>query len=480
MSLDLTPIEAAECLLSDEQAEANLLAQAIAVGKEWAIQLLDPGLEWQDYRSRWAADTIRLLLIEGKKVNLIEVSTYLREHPEVVKHPQGPEACARQCLSTILAAESARCTESEFLSLLARCKSASLARKAKRIATTLQRSLSDSPTQTLKHIAVALNEFVRLTTGAKNKAEQTEMSWPEAVAREVALINEGRDREGMISTPIEALNHNGGSCFGGQLVAVCAQPKTGKTTFALQWARHVARTTKKWVYFEECEMAVRELARRGICSITGKKIENTTESDRAHAITVSTEEPTLHLCCTGGKLKDFLGRVHRWILLHPDTVAIFVDYVGLLQDHRASVDATTAASEVSDALKNIAQHYQVLVVALQQPNRKIEARTDKTPLLSDIRDSPKLVQDAHKILFLSRPYAHDKSQPANLVQLHLLANRDGPTGVIDMAWSPETFSFSDWDSSKLPLSAAYTPGGEYKFPEEVEFEELEELEGIPL
>ena len=126
-----------------------------------------------------------------------------------------------------------------------------------------------------------------------------------------------------------------------------------------------------------------------------------------------------------------------------------MDYLGLLQKFGNGRSDTSEASAVSDALKDLAQRSQIAVVAMQQPNRNRENRTSKRPVATDLRDSNKIVQDAHRILFIHRPHAHKPSEPSNLVEVHVLKDRDGEAPrIVKLAWSPSTFQYIPWDEAK--------------------------------
>ena len=283
---------------------------------------------------------------------------------------------------------------------------------------------------------------------AADQKRVTGGSDPDIVEQEIARIEAGTDREGFLSTGIPELDSRTEGFGPGQYICIAAWPGGGKTAFSAQLAAHMAEIEGADVYFEELEMNLREIARRRISAQTGKPLSELTPQDLATALTRCGRSHRLYWESAGGKLEDFLGRVHRRMILYPATKAIFVDYRGLLQGFGRGYDPVSEASAVSDALKNLAQRYQVTVIAMQQPNRSREGRADKRPVVSDLRDSNKIVQDAHKILFLHRPWEHDKTKPKTLVELHVLKDRSGQSGgFLELVWSPSTYRFSTWPKS---------------------------------
>lgn len=286
--------------------------------------------------------------------------------------------------------------------------------------------------------AVALQPQRKLQTGAKAS---------DIVREEVALIQSGEDRKGFIQIGLKEIDEKTDGFGPGQFVVIAGHPGEGKTSFADQLATHIAKTYGP-VYFEELEMNLRELARRKICASTGRSMNNWTTDDLTLALEKASELENLYYECAGGKLDAFMTRIHRRMLLVPDTKAIFVDYMGLLQNFGRGHSDTSEASAVSDALKFIAQQYQVLVVGLQQPNRNVEGRPDKTPRMTDLRDSSKIAQDAHKILFLHRPARYGETASKYYVQCHILKDRQGRAGGhVELCWRPSVFRFELWSET---------------------------------
>lgn len=263
------------------------------------------------------------------------------------------------------------------------------------------------------------------------------------VRQEVELIRSGQDRTGFIDLGIPSLLKHSDGIGPGQLIVLCGHSGDGKTSLAMQWADYIAKHHSD-VWFWSGEMSLRELARRRISFFAGKKFEELTEPDLDHALACSNVNDNLYYECEGGKLADFTEKFHTRIITHPKTNVVFVDYAGLLQDHGGGRE-TSSAGEVSDTLKTLAQRHQKIIFALWQPNRNVEGRTDKRPRKSDLRDSNKIVQDAHKIYFLHRPYNYDKSASPFVVQCHTLKDRNGRAGgFVTLKHSPSTFRFDEF------------------------------------
>lgn len=285
----------------------------------------------------------------------------------------------------------------------------------------------------------ALSSIVNLSPLERKKTGGTDT---EIIQQEIALIRKGEDREGFMDLEFEGLQERTDGFGPGQLVVLAAHPGDGKTTLAVQLAESLAINYGD-VYFWSGEMNTRELARRRISALSGTPLKDITEEDLARAEALSPRSGRLYYECCGGKLETFLAKVHTRLLTHPNTRAVFVDYMGLLQDFGGN--DTSEAGRVSDAIKNLAQQKQILVVAIQQPNRNNENRQDKTPRKTDLRDSNKIVQDAHKIIFIHRPWNYDRGYHKNMVHCYILKDRNGQAGgFIELYWSPATYQFKEW------------------------------------
>jgi replicative DNA helicase len=122
---------------------------------------------------------------------------------------------------------------------------------------------------------------------------------------------------------------------------------------------------------------------------------------------------------------------------------IVVDYLQLMQG-RASDNRVQEVSEISRALKGLARELNVPVLALSQLSRAVESRPGNKPQLSDLRDSGSIEQDADVVMFIYRAEMYDKeTAPKNVAEVIVAKHRNGPTGDIELFFSPRLTRFSD-------------------------------------
>ncbi|HBL84102.1 MAG: replicative DNA helicase [Clostridiales bacterium GWF2_38_85] len=233
----------------------------------------------------------------------------------------------------------------------------------------------------------------------------------------------------------------------GDLVLVGARPGVGKTSFALNIAENVARKTKKAVAIFSLEMSKSQLVSRMLSSATmidnyKLRTGNLTTEDWA---TLAKAASSLSKCdiliddsagitVTGMKAK--LRRVKNLGF-------VVIDYLQLMQSDRRTENRVQEVSDISRHLKLLAKDLGVPVLTCAQLSRAPETRGagGKKPMLSDLRDSGAIEQDADIIMFLYRDYYGDDAEKQNIAELIISKNRHGATGKIDLGWYGQFFKF---------------------------------------
>lgn len=122
---------------------------------------------------------------------------------------------------------------------------------------------------------------------------------------------------------------------------------------------------------------------------------------------------------------------------------VIVDYIQLMASDRKSESLTEDVTHISRALKVMAREFDVPVVALSQLSRQVEHRTDKRPVLSDLRQSGAIEQDADLVMFLYRDsYYNPDSMKGNTVEVNVAKHRNGQTNMVELDWIPEKVKFT--------------------------------------
>ncbi|MGD0053880.1 MAG: replicative DNA helicase [Acidimicrobiales bacterium] len=237
------------------------------------------------------------------------------------------------------------------------------------------------------------------------------------------------------------------------MTIIGARPGTGKTAFALGILIHVGAVVRRPALYFSLEMSRQELAERILAStarIDSSKLRTGDLSDadwnRAHeafgflqsAQVFIDDNPSL-------TVMDVRSRARRIKQQNGDLGVVIVDYLQLMSSRGRAENRQVEVSDMSRSLKILARELQCPVIALSQLSRKLEDRADKRPVMSDLRESGSLEQDADVVLFLFRPeqygeVANDKKSDAEII---VGKNRNGPTRTAHLTWRGEFARFDN-------------------------------------
>lgn len=243
----------------------------------------------------------------------------------------------------------------------------------------------------------------------------------------------------------------------GQMVVVAGRPGMGKSTLGVDFARAAALGKGMATVIFSFEMSKNELAQRIISAETDVplvalrraddissdrwKILNNFWSRLQNAPLFIDDSPNLSLMEIRAK--------SRRLKQTNDLKLIIIDYLQLMTSNRQVESRQQEVSEFSRALKLLAKELEVPVVALSQLNRGPEARTDRKPMLSDLRESGSIEQDADMVFLVNRPDAYDKEDRPGEADVILAKHRNGPTATFTMAFVGEKSKFKDMPKEQL-------------------------------
>lgn len=226
------------------------------------------------------------------------------------------------------------------------------------------------------------------------------------------------------------------------LIILAARPAMGKTSFALNVAEYAALKTKKPAAVFSMEMSASQLAFRLISSLgrvnqqalrTGQ-LEDEDWSRVTHAITMLSEAKIFIDDTPALSPTELRARCRRLAREH-GLGLIVIDYLQLMQVPGNRENRATEISEISRSLKALAKELNVPVIALSQLNRSLESRTDKRPVMADLRESGAIEQDADMIVFIYRDeYYHPESGEKGVAEIIIGKHRHGPTGTVKLAF----------------------------------------------
>lgn len=283
-----------------------------------------------------------------------------------------------------------------------------------------------------------------------------------SVFEEVAKIQEeklaGTYRVRGVNTGFFGLDQKLNEVAPGDLVLIAARPSMGKTAFAQNIAGHISTNLVKPVLFESCEMKKSKIARRFIAAIGDVELQRLQTADLRGGdwtgITNATkilQQAPIDLHDGDVTLFDIKRHARQTKKKHGSLGAIFVDYLQLIKTPYlpASTSENDRLTHVSNGLKGIAMDFDCPVFALSQLSRDVEKRPNKRPVMSDLRGSGALEQDADVILFLYRDeyYTGDKSKFMGLLEVNAAKCRDGAIG--------RTFLYSELEYSRFSNVASH-------------------------
>lgn len=264
------------------------------------------------------------------------------------------------------------------------------------------------------------------------------------------LAESGSDIAGL-STGLHDLDRKINGLNKSDLLLIAARPGMGKTSLALNVALNVAKSTDKTVAFFSLEMSREQLATRLLSNesfvdnqklTTGKldeedwgKLSLASSALSQTDIRVD-DNPAITVAEMNAKCRrlDNLGLV-------------VIDYLQLMTaaaPGKSGENRVTVVSEISRALKIMAKELNVPVICLSQLSRANESRTDKRPMLSDLRESGAIEQDADSVMFLYRDeYYHENTEDKGVAECIVAKNRHGETGAVKMQWIGQYQTFAD-------------------------------------
>ena len=239
----------------------------------------------------------------------------------------------------------------------------------------------------------------------------------------------------------------------GDLVIIAGRPSMGKTSLALNIAEYVAITEKLPVAIFSMEMGAEQLAMRVLCSVgrldaqrvrTGRLNED--DWGRLTQAMALTKEAQIHIDETPAlNPLELRSRARRLSRQYGKLGLIVVDYLQLMSASSTGENRTTEISEITRSLKGLAKELGCPVLALSQLNRTVEQRTDKRPVMSDLRESGAIEQDADLILFIYRDEVYRPDTPdKGVAEIIIAKQRNGPIGTVRLTFLGQFTKFENF------------------------------------
>ena len=281
---------------------------------------------------------------------------------------------------------------------------------------------------------------------AQKKNVKGYTSIKDVLAESLEKIEELYNQKGTvtgISTGFTDLDNITAGLHNSDLIIVAARPAMGKSAFAINLATNAAVKSNVPVAIFNLEMSKEQVGNRILCSeamIDSNKIRTGQLGDEdwvklANTIGTLSEAPIYIDDTPGISIMEIRAKCRK-LKLEKNIGLVVIDYLQLIQGTGGKNSSREQEiSEISRSLKIIAKELDIPVIALSQLSRGAEKRDDKRPMLSDLRESGAIEQDADIVMFLYRDdYYNKESEKRNIAEVIIAKHRGGSTGVVDLAW----------------------------------------------
>jgi replicative DNA helicase len=236
-----------------------------------------------------------------------------------------------------------------------------------------------------------------------------------------------------------------------ELIIVAARPSVGKTSFALNFVRHIIVEERLPVLFVSLEQARVELAERLLCCqarVDSHRLRkghlNAEEIEKLFQAGDILSQAQLFIDDTPGQNMLHIAANARRIKMRHDLRMIVIDYLQLIDPDNKRDSRQEQVAGISRRLKFLARELNIPVVALAQVNRSSEDRTDHRPRLSDLRESGSIEQDADTVMLLHRPDYHEAGLHEGIIEVIVGKQRNGPTGDVTLMFVKQYMRFENF------------------------------------
>ncbi len=255
-----------------------------------------------------------------------------------------------------------------------------------------------------------------------------------------------------VSTGFSDLDYKTSGFHGSELIILAARPAMGKSAFAINIATNAAVQDKIPVAIFNLEMSKEQIGNRILCSeamVDNNKIKTGQIEDQdwmklASTLGILSDAPIYIDDTPGISIMEIRAKCRK-LKMEKNVGLIVIDYLQLIQGSgKRNSSREQEISEISRSLKILAKELDVPVIALSQLSRGAEKRDDKRPMLSDLRESGAIEQDADIVMFIYRDdYYNENSEEKNVAEIIMAKHRGGSTGTVKLAWMPSFTKFAN-------------------------------------
>ncbi len=300
-------------------------------------------------------------------------------------------------------------------------------------------------------------EQLVLDVGGQTQSESSFSPIGDVVITNLERLNKLQQQKGALTgvpTGFKDLDFTLNGLQKSDLILVAARPAMGKTAFTLNIAQNVAMGVHGSVAFFSLEMSKEQLVGRILSSVAGIESDKLRKGDMdtndwgkvLTAAEAMSKAPLFIDDTAALTVQDMRAKLRRLKVEHGLDLVV-VDYIQLMQGRSSSKGSENRQQEISEISRNlklIAREFNVPVIALSQLSRSVESRPDKRPVLSDLRESGSLEQDADIVMFLYRDiYYNPESEAGNEAEVLIRKHRNGAVGTVRLLFMGELTRFRD-------------------------------------
>lgn len=398
---------------------------------------------------------ISTLINESRPADIITVQEIL-ERSDQLDHAGGFDYLLNLAQSTPSAANIRRYAEI--------VRERSIIRQLAEIGTEIARKAYNPQGKSAEQLLDEAENQVFQIAESTAKSKQGFLEMPDLLQQNIERIDmlyqrDNPDEVTGIATGFTDLDRMTSGLQAGDLVIVAGRPSMGKTAFAINIAEHVAISGKRPVAVFSMEMGGTQLVMRMLSSVgrlDQSVLKNGSLKDEHwerlnEAVAKLTDAPIFIDETAGLSALELRARARRLARRFNNQLGLIViDYLQLMSGSGRNDNRASELGEISRSLKALAKELQVPVIALSQLSRTVEQRTDKRPMMSDLRESGAIEQDADLIMFMFRDeyYTKEQSQFKGLAECIIGKHRNGPTGRVFLTFMGQFTRFEN---------AAYIP-----------------------
>lgn len=412
-----------------------------------AIELLSPDAFYNP-RHKIIYEAILKLFEKNRSIDLLVLSDYLSSHNQL------EDAGGSFYIAQIAATVSNSANFEEYARILLEKY---IKRSLIEASETIIEASMDESTDALEEIDKAEAKIFEIAERRLKKNFSTMKNLATDAYSIIQIMRKNDIDSLQVTTGFNDLDHLLGGLHKSDLIILAARPSMGKTALALSIAKNTAEKQKNAVGFFSLEMTANQLVTRLISSeaevdqhkIIKGVISNEEDSKIVESLGVLSELPIYIDDSPSLSMMELRAKARR-LKIERDIKIIIIDYLQLMNAPKSET-REREISFISRSLKQLAKELDIPVLALAQLNRSVESRTDKRPMLSDLRESGSIEQDADVVMFVHRPelyginyFDKDKKYPTeNMAEIIVGKQRNGPTGSVKLAFLKNYAKFAN-------------------------------------